>query len=297
IFAFTLSASHLRSLSAAAAEETRAPQPVQFSFFYLCAIVLAALKLAGSAHIKSELVLISQIVIGATLFFLDGTVVYLVSTNDEYVAALERTADGRVVCPEMKASLYARLSYSYINPLLEEAVRAPLENSDIWDLNPIDDARNIEAEFARIRSTGKSLKWALISYIRPFFFVQLGFALVALPAQFLGPYMLNRLVGYVKDPTTATKVGAFGFVFIMLGASIVRTVCENTAYFYSRRSSVRASVSLISEIYRHSLQRVFGKKTVGEDGKVEKDTGLGKIVTLMSSDAMQVSECVAWLYM
>ncbi|RKO92749.1 hypothetical protein BDK51DRAFT_18442, partial [Blyttiomyces helicus] len=199
-------------------------------------------------------------------------------------------------CPEMKASLYAWLSYSYISPLLEQAVRAPLEAGDIWDLNPVDEAKNIEAEFAKIRSTGKNLKSSLVTYLYPIFLIQLGFALVGLPAQFLAPYMLNLLVGYVKDTSSATMVGAFGYVLIMLVASVVNTICLNTAFFYSRRTSVRASVSLISEIYRHSLQRVFGKKKIGEDGKVEKDAGLGKIVTLMSSDAQQISDASSFLF-
>ncbi|RKO85072.1 hypothetical protein BDK51DRAFT_49346, partial [Blyttiomyces helicus] len=247
LFACVIACVHIRALSTVSIEAARAPSSLQLSFFYLCSLFIAGWKLTENADTQSaheRTLLVVQAAISATLFFLDGALVYLGSSAVEFSATLERNASGRVVCPEMKASLFSRLTYSYIRPLLEDGVRAPLEESDLWDLNPVDDAKNIEAAFQKFRSTGKPIGTALLRFLAPILSAEILVALIALPAEFLAPYMLNLVVGYVTDPSTTSRSTAFGYVLIMFAGSIARLVCDNAASFISHRASIRGRVAI-----------------------------------------------------
>ncbi|RKO82931.1 hypothetical protein BDK51DRAFT_45375 [Blyttiomyces helicus] len=151
IFAIAVTYFHFHVLAAAAPEDTRAPSPVNLSIFYFAYLAVAALNLRNTPSGGERIILISQVIISAYLLFTDSALLYIDTRADEFAATLERNAQGRVVCPEISAGVISRYTYSYVTPLLEEAVNVPLEQQDIWDLNPIDDAANIEVGFRKIR--------------------------------------------------------------------------------------------------------------------------------------------------
>ncbi|RKO90324.1 hypothetical protein BDK51DRAFT_37316 [Blyttiomyces helicus] len=201
VFAIAVTYFHFRVLASAAPGDTRAPSPVNISHFYIAYLAVAAFNLRNAPSGGQRITLIAQVIISAYLLFTDGTLLYADTRASAFAATLERNAHGRVrryygpvsgedpggggvrlghiggadvnrlappkVCPEISAGLLSRYTYSYVTPLLEEAVNVPLEHQDIWDLNPIDDAANIEAGFKKIRATGKSLSASLSSYLSP----------------------------------------------------------------------------------------------------------------------------------
>ena len=51
------------------------------------------------------------------------------------------------VCPERKAGVLSRLTFSWLNPLLTRGYKEPLDDNDVWRLDRPDTSAEVEARF------------------------------------------------------------------------------------------------------------------------------------------------------
>lgn len=42
------------------------------------------------------------------------------------------------MCPEWSAGMFSQLTFAWLNPLMKQGYKAPLQDKDIWALPPTD---------------------------------------------------------------------------------------------------------------------------------------------------------------
>ncbi|KAI8474713.1 MAG: hypothetical protein J3K34DRAFT_518016 [Monoraphidium minutum] len=121
-------------------------------------------------------------------------------------------------CPEARAGLLSRATFSWMNPLVRQGAKGPITAEDVWELPPGDRVEALEARFRvawgrQLRergAEGASLMaacWAVVSGGE--FLRALPFKLLNDLSQFLGPSVLNLLLAVVAgQPPPAAPAAA-----------------------------------------------------------------------------------------
>ncbi|KAJ3154901.1 hypothetical protein HK101_001591, partial [Irineochytrium annulatum] len=220
-----------------------------------------------------------------------------------------KAGGGMAPCREATTGIYGMLTYTWMNPLMRLGWQRPLTMEDLPDLRDEDKAQSISARFAATTVRSRNLFLQLIVFERvPLFFMLIAEIASASLAIF-SPYCLYLITGYIKEPAGRPASYAF-YVAAALGTSIlVKALIENQVYQHARRMAMRLKAVLVNDIFRKSLHRVASieskQKAAEEDGaksdkKGEKEdedesATVGKIVTLMSSDAEKIKDTFPFL--
>ncbi|XP_010522092.1 PREDICTED: ABC transporter C family member 2 [Tarenaya hassleriana] len=205
-----------------------------------------------------------------------------VETVDDY--EYEELPSGEQICPETRANLFARIFFSWMNPLMTLGYKRPLTEKDVWHLDTWDRTETLIRSFQR--SWGKELEkpkpWllrALNSSLGGRFwwggFWKIGNDL----SQFVGPLLLNQLLKSMQqdDPAWKGYIYAFSiFVGVVLGV-----LCEAQYFQNVMRVGYRLRSTLIAAVFRKSLR-------LTNEGRRKFQTG--KITNLMTTDAESLQQ-------
>jgi ATP-binding cassette subfamily C (CFTR/MRP) protein 1 len=56
---------------------------------------------------------------------------------------------GRTVCPEFRSSIFSRLCFNWMNPLMAKGYQVPLAFSDVWKLEKFDRHETVHDKLTR----------------------------------------------------------------------------------------------------------------------------------------------------
>ncbi|KAJ3195479.1 hypothetical protein HK101_011982 [Irineochytrium annulatum] len=219
--------------------------------------------------------------------------VRLIPTNDDTEVGADKP---KVVSPEFakETSVWSRLTFAWIEPMLIYGYSKSLEDEDVWQLDPRDSSEVVVRKFKVTEAKSKSLQSALF---RHYFWVILfvsSLAVVQNILAFNSPYFLNRLVFFLQQPDR--EDGDLTPYLLLIGlfvCSIISSLLLGVTFHYARRLSLNIRTALISEIYEKALRRAAGigaqkDKREGMFERGDEKASIGKIVTLMSSDTERV---------
>ncbi|PWO29292.1 WD40 repeat containing protein [Pyrenophora tritici-repentis] len=119
----------------------------------------------------------------------------------------------RVVCPEYTAGLFSRLSWQWMQPLMAVGYKRPLENNDLWMVNPDRSAdvlaERLEAAFKRRREQGadRPLLGAMFDTFKWEFIIGGLCQLTASVIQAVAPFVLRYLITFAARAYVAENVG------------------------------------------------------------------------------------------
>ncbi|KAJ3072963.1 hypothetical protein HDU98_002550 [Podochytrium sp. JEL0797] len=198
---------------------------------------------------------------------------------------------------------FSVLYFTWMNPLMRLGGKRALKLEDLPNLNDTEKAQGAVDRFNEFKHRHKSLWRALFASETRSFLLQMGLATLSTLFGLAGPYFLYRITGYIQNPDQPVLI-AFLFAIAFGLSTAFRALCDNHAWHLARKMSIRIKSVLVNEIYCKSLKRIPNNGGSGtaesetEDKKAEgeNDASVGKIVTLMSTDAETIRDTMPELY-
>ncbi|KAJ3024988.1 UNVERIFIED_CONTAM: hypothetical protein HDU68_007583 [Siphonaria sp. JEL0065] len=241
----------------------------------------------------------------------------------------DRDHGDREPCREEQASWLATITFSWIDALLIKARNKPLEDEDIWDLAHKDKTEFVVRAFKPFqlstKKTTSTLFYALLSCFKWRIIVVFSGCVIGAILDFSKTFFLNRIIVYLQSPSS-DRDDTYGFILLvglLLGQLITSTV-NGWVFYLARRNAINLRSTLVSEIYEKALRRSAGVgkdgsngsdgkgggkgSDKGGDGKGDKEkkksmfdkpdqkANIGKIVSLMSSDANRLYNFAGFIH-
>ncbi|KAK5627348.1 hypothetical protein RRF57_003063 [Xylaria bambusicola] len=237
---------------------------------------------------------------------------------------------------EPLASVFSLATFSWVDPILWQGYKEPLEMAKVWNLIPRDKAAVVLAHYRQVKKT-TSLALHLAKYFKGMLIAQCLWAVFAGFFAFAPTLLLRAILQYVETPHMAPRNVLWLLVILLPVTDILRSIADNQGLWIGRKICIRIRAIIIGEIYAKALRRkaASGAHTVlGETGKDNaKDTklqkikrffgfgrkekkddqenaaaskdptqgndeqaNLGTIINLMSVDSFKISECTSYLH-
>ncbi|EEU33400.1 uncharacterized protein NECHADRAFT_73313 [Fusarium vanettenii 77-13-4] len=229
----------------------------------------------------------------------------------------------RTQCPEYQTSLFGRLTFGWMTPIIAAGYRRPLEKTDLWLVNPERSIKILKMRFdgafrERVRQKSKHpLAAALHDTFKREFWIGGSWLFVACICQTLIPFVLRFLLAFVEEAYNGSgqSVGVgLGLVFGIVGMQIIQSVGTNQFIYAGFMVGAQARAVLVATLFDKSLklserariggprllaascsetdtttkQRKKKKKMKTSSEEDSEGYSAGRITTLMSADAGRV---------
>ncbi|PKS10784.1 hypothetical protein jhhlp_002541 [Lomentospora prolificans] len=173
----------------------------------------------------------------------------------------------REPCPEYKAGFFSSLTFQWMTPLMTVGYRRPLQENDLWTVNPNRAAEpmteRLRENFQRRVAKGESypLLWAIFETFR-FEFILGGLCqLVSTVLQVMSPFTLRFLIQFATDayianmenlPAPAIGRG-IGLVIGVTAMQIIQSLCTNHFIYRGMMVGGETRAVLIGLIFEKSM--------------------------------------------
>ncbi|KAL7748648.1 hypothetical protein RI367_006059 [Sorochytrium milnesiophthora] len=191
--------------------------------------------------------------------------------------------------PEPRVSIFSRLTFWWMNPLMLRGSKMTLVMDDLYRVHPKMVSRIANQVFvSRVAAHGElstAMFWGLV---REYWLLLAAAVLsqaIALTMTLTQPLLVGLLMGFVQSyqkghgPSQPVEYGYFYAVMVLV-VSLLRSIFNEQATHKSMQLSIRMRVTYMNFIYRKALRlAVSGKRSAN----------IGQIVNHMSVDAAQVA--------
>uniref|UniRef100_A0AAQ6AG73 Multidrug resistance-associated protein 1 n=1 Tax=Amphiprion ocellaris TaxID=80972 RepID=A0AAQ6AG73_AMPOC len=213
-----------------------------------------------------------------------------------------------------------RLS-SVFSRMMVTGYQRPLEEKDLWSLNPEDRSQRVvpqlvrrwnsecqkvkrvahpegkegqpveEAEILLVKTPKKtkepSLFWALCLTFGPYFLISCLYKIIQDILMFVGPEILRLLIRFVNDPSAPSWQGFFYTALLFLCTCVQSLILQR--YFHvCFVSGMRLRTAIIGAVYRKALVI---------SSAARRTSTVGEIVNLMSVDAQRFMDLITYINM
>ncbi|KAJ8538757.1 hypothetical protein K7X08_030053 [Anisodus acutangulus] len=193
--------------------------------------------------------------------------------------AYEELPEAEQICPERHGSIFSKIIFSWMNPLMELGYKRPLTDKDVWKLDTWDQTETLNNSFQKswAEESQRPKPWLLRALNRSLGgrFWWGGFWKIGNDAsQFIGPLILNQLLQSMQrgDPAWIGYVYAFAiFIGVVFGV-----LCEAQYFQNVMRVGFRLRSTLVAAVFRKSLRLTHESR---------KNFASGKITNLMTTDS------------
>lgn len=191
--------------------------------------------------------------------------------------------------PEGRASIFSRVTLTWMTPLFFHAHKHNLEEKDIWDLRAqfrsIDNFKHFEAIFLQEKAKGvpHPLRSAMLRCFGWYFLTAAPLLAIQNVSQLALPFLLGPLIKFMGngEPVVNGYLYSIGF-FIAL---MIMTFAENQYFDRCVKTGATVRASFIPTIFRHSLRM---------SNSARQDRSIGMIVNHMAGDTDKVvSNCLS----
>ena len=209
-------------------------------------------------------------------------------------------ADAHKLGKDRRATLFSRLTFSWLNPILSLGYKRPLTPEDMWELSEDDKTAAVRQDFEREWKKELILPEGEVSLSRalrrahgtPFMFAGF-FKLVHDLLMFVGPLLLNQLIGFVNnqmyeyDNPPPTWHG-YAICLALFVTNIIQTASLHQYFQRCFRTGMLTRSSVIAAVYAKSLVLSISSR---------QDSTTGGVVNLMSVDAQRFQDLFPYLHM
>ncbi|KAI8604697.1 ABC transporter type 1, transmembrane domain-containing protein [Dissophora ornata] len=184
------------------------------------------------------------------------------------IKKLKEGEEARLPSPEYAASMYSRLTFAWVNPLVFLGYKRPLQDIDLNDIEIQDYSVYSIKRYNLVRED--SLFWSLYKVLKWEFFAQFLWALPWCILINVSPYCLNKIIEYIEckscgKPTTVQYLYVFGLLF----SSLLESLCNQNALHIGRRIFVHTISICNAEVFAKALRR---KDMASPADKSEEDS-------------------------
>lgn len=209
-------------------------------------------------HPSSQLTQILAIVEFALVSVLFGMAMTTRKGNKTVVMEWE---DGMEPSREPLASLFSLATFSWVDAIVWQGWKEPMELQHVWNLLPKDKAASVLADYRQIKRTG-ALAWHMLKYFKSDLIIQCALAALSGFFTFAPTLLLKAILEYVETPDMAPKNVLWLYVIGLPVLDMVRSYSDNMALWIGRKICIRVRAIIIGEIYAKALRR---KAAAGKD--------------------------------
>lgn len=197
-------------------------------------------------------------------------------------------------CPVEYATIFSRLAFDWMTPMMRHGYKVFLTESDLWGLAKSDQTKNTYASFSDAwdrelkRNPNKPSLWIVMcrAYGGPYL-VAAVFKVGNDISQYIQPQLLRLLIAFVAS--YSGSVGAIeqpvvkgaAIALAMFACAFFQTVMVHQYFQRSFETGMRIKGGLASAIYRKALK-------LSNEGRSSKTTG--DIVNYMAVDAQRLQD-------
>ncbi|EYU19138.1 hypothetical protein MIMGU_mgv1a0001471mg, partial [Erythranthe guttata] len=201
--------------------------------------------------------------------------------------AYEELPGAEQVCPERHANILSKITFAWMNPIMQLGYKRPLTEKDVWKLDTWDQTETLNDSYVHKYINKFQRSWAdEIRRPKPWLLRALnrslggrfwwgGFWKIGNDAsQFIGPLVLSQLLQSMQrgDPASIGYIYAFS---IFLGV-VFGVLCEAQYFQNVMRVGYRLRSTLVAAVFRKSLRLTHESR---------KKFASGKVTNLMTTDA------------
>lgn len=177
--------------------------------------------------------------------------------------------DGMEPSREPLASLFSIATFSWVDAIVWQGWKEPMELEHVWNLLPKDKAASVLADYRQIKRTG-ALAWHMLKYFKADLVTQCGLAALSGLFTFAPTLLLKAILEYVETPDIAPKNVLWLYVIGLPVLDMVRSYSDNMALWIGRKICIRVRAIIIGEIYAKALRR---KASAGKDKVLLQNKG------------------------
>ncbi len=211
----------------------------------------------------TEILIILEFSLTSLLFTL------AITTRKGNKTVLLEWEDGLPPSRESLSSLLSSFTFSWVDPIMLDGYREPLEMKRIWNLNPKDKAGAVLARYRHMKKT-MSLAVHLLLYFKRELLVQIGWAIMSGIFTFAPTMLLKKILEYVENPDQTPRNVLWLYVILLPVSDLIRSFGDNQALWIGRKICINIRAILVGEIYAKALRR---KAAAGNDTVLGKKNG------------------------
>ncbi|KAI0833082.1 P-loop containing nucleoside triphosphate hydrolase protein [Hypoxylon sp. FL0890] len=155
---------------------------------------------------------------------------------------------------EPLASVLSLLTFAWIDPMLWQGYKEPLDIKHVWNLLPRDKAANVLANYRQVKKT-TSLAFHLTKYFKGMLLIQCVWATLGGLLTFAPTLLLKAILEYVEMPTVAPRSVLWLYVILLPLSDLVRSIADGQGLWIGRKICIRIRSIIIGEIYAKALRR------------------------------------------
>lgn len=260
---------------------------VLFYWLLLVLVLLVKLRSLISQQIyDTNLPYFITFSVGLGLVVLEFIIEWLAPRKHSAYEALE---DGEE-CPAEYATIFSRLTFSWMTPLMRYGYKQYLTEDDLWGLETQDRTSETGGAFERAWQKELKKKGRPSLWIAAFRAYGGAYAMAALfkigndLSAFTQPQLLRFLIAFVASYKTAHPQPAIQgavIAFAMFGVAVFQTIMIHQYFQLTFVSGMRIKGGLTSSIYRKALK-------LSNEGRSTKTTG--DIVNYMAVDVQRLQD-------
>lgn len=219
-----------------------------YSLQWFIGVVLCRSVIIHATSRTVEVLVIVEFALTSLLFTM------AITTRKGNKTVLLEWEDGVPPSRESLASLFSHYTFAWVDTIVWDGYREPLEMSRVWNLDPKDKAAAVLAHYRQMRKR-TSLAFHLLFYFKGNLAVQAGWAILSGIFTFAPTMLLKAILEYVEDAKGAPINVLWLYVFLLPATDLVRAVGDNRALWVGRKICINIRAILVGEIYAKALRR------------------------------------------
>ncbi|KAG7390174.1 ATP-binding cassette sub- C member 8 [Phytophthora pseudosyringae] len=193
--------------------------------------------------------------------------------------------------PSQQAGCLGNVFFSWVTPLMKLGNERPLENDDLFQLDPHNRAASVSRTFAdawaqQTRSGRPSLVLALGKAFGLKFVVAGVLKLVHDSLQFVGPMVIKDIIAYLSDPAAPRSEG-LTYAAVIFVAGVVQSFALRQYFFYCYETGLQFRSAIVTAVFEKSMVL---------SAAARQQRTAGEITNLMSIDAQRLQDMTPYLH-